>query len=186
MARAPATSFNGEIGSERGFVFGALPLADVKSVKTAFGVSINDVILGLVGSAMRNYLLAHSELPDASLRTSIIVSNVRSSSAPLYIAGARMEAVHPMSIITQGIGINITCVSYADTVGFGVTIDPELVPQPWDIVDGLGAALQEYVALAKKAARQGKAAARKKRPAKNKAATGRKAATKTKTKTNKA
>jgi WS/DGAT/MGAT family acyltransferase len=253
---APATSFNGEIGSQRGFVYGALPLAEVKAVKKAFGVSVNDVILGLVGSSMRDYLLAHRELPDASLRTSImvslrtehddsfsnrvtstsltlatdvedpvarlraineesgqvkqqakeggmgiteiiqlmpplmvkvmvsassadmarqmlganlIVSNVRSSSVPLYIAGAQVEALHPMSIITQGIGINITCVSYADTVGFGVTIDPELVPQPWNIVDGLSTALQEYVALAKKATRQSKAAARKKRPVKKKA-----------------
>ena len=252
-AVVPATTFNGEIGSERGFVFGSLPLADIKAVKKAFGVSINDVILGLVGSSMREYLLAHSELPDASLRSSIIVSlrteeddqfsnkvtstsvtlatdnedpvarlraineesgqvkqrakkggmgiveiiqlmppllvnamasatpaevapqmmganlivsNVRSSPVPLYIAGALMETVHPMSIITQGIGINFTCVSYADSVGFGVTIDPELVPHPWDIVDGVDAALQEYIALAGKAARQRKATAKKKRTVK--------------------
>jgi hypothetical protein len=121
------------------------------------------------------------------LGANLIVSNVRSSSVPLYIAGARMEAVHPMSIITQGIGINFTCVSYADVVGFGVTIDPELVPHPWHIVDGLGAALQEYVALAKKAVRRSKVAARKNRPVKKKAATKRKASLKTKrkTKTNK-
>ena len=254
-AIVPVTSFNAEIGSERGFVFGSLPLADVKAVKTAFGVSINDVIMGLVGSAMRNYLLAHSELPDASIRTSIIVSlrteeddkfsnkvtstsvtlatdvedplarlraiseesnqvkqvakgggmgiveiiqlmppllvnamasaspaemapqmmganlivsNVRSSPVPLYIAGARLEAVHPMSIITQGIGINFTCVSYVDSVGYGVTIDPELVPHPWDIISGLEAALREYLALAKKAARRGKAAAKTKSPVKRK------------------
>ncbi|MEH6583275.1 MAG: wax ester/triacylglycerol synthase family O-acyltransferase [Halioglobus sp.] len=231
----PSTSFNAEIGSERGFVFGSLALTEIKAVKQAFGVSVNDVVLTLVGSSMRNYLLAHSDLPDAPLRTSIavslrtgddaefsnkvtttsltlatdiedpvarlraingesvqakqqarkggmgmlelmqlmppvlinamvnatpselapqmmganlIVSNVRASSAPMYIAGVRMETMYPMSIITPGLGINFTCVSYADHVDFGVTIEPELVPQPWDIINGLGAALQEYLALA--------------------------------------
>ena len=86
----------------------------------------------------------------------LIVSNVQSSSEPLYVAGARLEAVHPMSIITQGIGVNVTCVSYAGSVGVGVTIDPELVPHPWEIVDGLSDALQEYLALAAKARRGAK------------------------------
>ena len=68
--------------------------------------------------------------------------------------------------------------SYADVVGFGITIDPKLVPQPWDIVNGVGSALQDYLALAKKAARRGAAATRKKRPGKKKTATKRKASPK--------
>lgn len=90
-----------------------------------------------------------SELAPQMMGANLIVSNVRASSAPMYIAGVRMETMYPMSIITPGLGINFTCVSYADHVDFGVTIEPELVPQPWDIIDGLGVALQEYLTLAR-------------------------------------
>jgi diacylglycerol O-acyltransferase / wax synthase len=72
--RAPTASFNCEIGSERGFVFGSLPLADVKTVKTHFDVTVNDILLALVGSSLRSYLLGRGELPAESLRTSIVVS----------------------------------------------------------------------------------------------------------------
>jgi diacylglycerol O-acyltransferase len=97
----------------------------------------------------------------------LIVSNVRGSSAPMYIAGVRMETMYPMSIITDGIGINFTCVSYADNVDFGVTIEPDLVTRPWAIIDGLDAALKEYLALLPKKTRRKRTATR--RPRKTKA-----------------
>jgi hypothetical protein len=60
------------------------------------------------------------------------------------------------------VGINITCLSYTDQIDFGVTVAPELVPEPWSIIDGLEVALSEYVALTrKKPTRRKKAAARK-------------------------
>jgi len=71
---APVASFNADIGRERGLVFGSVPLAGVKAVKGHFGVTINDVVLALIGTSLRSYLLARDELPEASLRTSIAVS----------------------------------------------------------------------------------------------------------------
>jgi hypothetical protein len=65
----------------------------------------------------------------------------------------------------HGVGINITCLSYSDQIDFGVTVAPELVPEPWSIIDGLEVALSEYVALTrKKSARRKKAVARKTAP----------------------
>jgi diacylglycerol O-acyltransferase / wax synthase len=72
--RVPTAPFNCAIGSERGFVFGSVPLAAVKSVKKHFGVTVNDVVLALVASSLRSYLLRRRELPRESLRTSIAVS----------------------------------------------------------------------------------------------------------------
>ncbi len=66
------------------------------------------------------------------LGSNLIVSNVHGSDKPMYIAGARLETMYPMSIITPGMGINFTCVSYVDQVDVGVTIEPQLVPDPWD------------------------------------------------------
>jgi hypothetical protein len=37
-----------------------------------------------------------------------------------------------------------------DQVDVGVTIAPQLVPDPWTIIDGLDSALREYLRLAKK------------------------------------
>jgi diacylglycerol O-acyltransferase / wax synthase len=237
----PLTCFNGDIGRERGFIFGSLSLDDIKTVRKAFDVSVNDVLLALVSTALRHYLLARDELPQSALRTGIpvslrsdddeeisnrvtqvsvtlatdiadpvtrlraisadctavkqvvrgggkgfieliqimpplmvsammsvtspeqtskmlgsnlIVSNVHGSDKPMYIAGARLETMYPMSIITPGMGVNFTCVSYVDQVDVGVTIEPQLVPDPWTIIDGLHSALREYLRLAKKAARR--------------------------------
>jgi hypothetical protein len=88
------------------------------------------------------------------LGSNLIVSNVHGSDKPMYIAGARLETMYPMSIITPGMGINFTCVSYVDQVDVGVTIAPQLVPDPWTIIDGLDSALREYLRLAKKVAQR--------------------------------
>ena len=229
---APVASFNADIGSERGFVFGSVPLADVKSVKNHFDVTVNDVVLALVAGSLRGYLLQRGELPDASLRASIavslraeddralsnqvtaagvtlatdlgdpvdrlqaiaaeserakdearhggkgflemvsllppvlvnvmmsmtppalvpkvtgfnlMVSNVRGSPLPMYVGGARITEIYPMSIIAPGNGINVTCISYLDKLEFGLTIEPKVFPDPWLLIDGLGETLEEYL-----------------------------------------
>ena len=70
----------------------------------------------------------------AMIGANLVVSNVRGSDKPMYVAGARMATMYPMSIISPGIAINFTCLSYADKVDFGVTIEPELVPDRWAII----------------------------------------------------
>jgi len=95
------------------------------------------------------------------LGSNLIVSNVHGSDYPLYIAGARLETMYPMSIITQGMGINFTCVSYAGQVDVGVTIAPDLVPDPWEIVEGLGGALRDYRKLARRVTGRRKPAKKK-------------------------
>jgi WS/DGAT/MGAT family acyltransferase len=261
----PIASFNAEIGSDRGFVFGSLPLADFKVIKNHFDVTVNDVVLAVVGGSMREYLLAHDALPEAALRAGIavslrteeddqfsnkvtntsvtlatdlhdpverlraihvesgaatvkargggkgiveimqmmppllvnammnmmppeqvagmmganlIVSNVRGSDRPMYIGGARMATMYPMSIISPGMGINVTCVSYAGAVDFGITVEPDLFPQPWEIIDGLRRSLAEYLGLVggkKKKPSRRKSAARKTTGGRKKAAARKKA-----------
>ena len=71
------------------------------------------------------------------LGANLIVSNVRGTPIPMYISGARLESMYPMSILTAGMGINFTCVSYCDTMDFGIIVDPELVPQHTELATGL-------------------------------------------------
>ncbi|MFJ4657363.1 wax ester/triacylglycerol synthase family O-acyltransferase [Nocardia sp. NPDC088792] len=71
---APRTPFNGAITRHRAVSFVQTELSDVKEIKKAFGVKVNDVVLAVVGGALRSYLEAHGELPETSLMASVPVS----------------------------------------------------------------------------------------------------------------
>lgn len=71
---APRTRFNVKITPHRNFAFTSLSLDDVKAVKTSLGVTVNDIVLGMCSTALRNYLLEKGELPEESLRCMIPVS----------------------------------------------------------------------------------------------------------------
>ncbi len=76
---APRTSFNGTITGRRTIALADLDLEDVRAVKRATGVTVNDVVLAVAGGALRGYLADRDELPDDSLLATVPVS-VHSSS----------------------------------------------------------------------------------------------------------
>ncbi|HEX4871974.1 MAG TPA: wax ester/triacylglycerol synthase family O-acyltransferase [Nevskiaceae bacterium] len=49
----------------------------------------------------------------------LVISNVPGPTRPLYFRGFRMEAYYPLSIPMPGYGLNVTVVSYVDTLNFG-------------------------------------------------------------------
>src|SRR5205085_12356800 len=71
---APPTSFNAALTPHRNFSFTSLSLTDVKAVKNAFGVSVNDVVLALCAGSLRHYLDGRDEHPDAPLVAMVPVS----------------------------------------------------------------------------------------------------------------
>jgi WS/DGAT/MGAT family acyltransferase len=75
---APHTPWNRSITPHRRFAYFSLPLARVKRVKSAFGTTLNDVVMALSASALRRYLLEKGELPDTPLVAMVPVS-VRSA-----------------------------------------------------------------------------------------------------------
>jgi diacylglycerol O-acyltransferase len=60
----------------------------------------------------------------------LIISNVRTSPAPLYFNGARLDEVYPLSIPVDGQALNITCTIYARQILFGLTCCPVHLPDP--------------------------------------------------------
>ena len=227
--RAPRTPFNRSITQHRRWGFCGLSLSEVKRVKNAHGITVNDVVMALCAGALRRWLADHDALPDGpliaavpvSVRTeeqegtlgnrvstmlavlptqladprerlrvvheamraakeqhdalpanlladvtqfampalagqaarmaarlrlveraslfNLIISNVPGPNVPLYYAGAELLAYYPLSAITDGQGLNITAMSYRDTLFFGVIACRELVPD----VDRLVAYLEE-------------------------------------------
>lgn len=65
----------------------------------------------------------------------LVISNVPGPRQPRYIAGARLCHQFPVSIVTDGQGLNITVVSYLDRLDFGFIADRDLVPDVWDLAD---------------------------------------------------
>lgn len=71
---APRTPFNVSITNQRTFAGRTISLAETKAIAKHFGVSLNDVVLGTVSGALRQYLRDNNELPEQSLVAGVPVS----------------------------------------------------------------------------------------------------------------
>jgi diacylglycerol O-acyltransferase len=77
---APETPLNVPIGPHRRFVGITSELEDFKTVKNAFGGTVNDVVLAIVAGAMRSFLISRGRRTD----------------------GVEMRALVPVSVRTEG------------------------------------------------------------------------------------
>lgn len=234
----PRLAMNRSITPHRVVSFSSVQLADVKALKNALGVTVNDVVLALTTGALRKYLEGRDELPDrplvAAIPTSVrgegdsqfgnkvssmfaalpvevddplqrvevisdsmkgakemheevgsstledwaelaspvlfsramraysrlrvgermrpvinlIASNVPGPAFPLYFAGARMVALHPLGPIFDDCGLNLTVISYLDHIDFGFLASRELVPDVDALAEAVPATLQELMKAA--------------------------------------
>ncbi len=71
---APNTSWCGPLSPLRTVGFARVPLEEVRALKTAFGCTVNDVVLGLCAGTLRSYMLDRGELPDEPLVAACPVS----------------------------------------------------------------------------------------------------------------
>jgi diacylglycerol O-acyltransferase / wax synthase len=92
-------------------------------------------------AARVTFSLAASRTPVWNL----VVSNVPGPQVPLYCVGARMEANYPVSVITDGMGLNITVMSYCGHLDFGIVADREQMRDVWKLIGWLRESLQELM-----------------------------------------
>lgn len=73
------------------------------------------------------------------LRTpvNLILSNVPGPARTLYCAGAELLANYPLSVVTDGVGLNITVLSYRDHVDFGITADRASIDDAWPLIHAI-------------------------------------------------
>ncbi len=89
-------------------------------------------------------LVASLRLADSvNLPCNVVISNVPGPRHALYQAGAQLKAMIPVSTVGEGMGLNITVVSYQGRLDFGLVACRELVPDLWDLIRDLEAALAE-------------------------------------------
>ena len=237
MKWAPATPFNVSITNQRAFAGVPLPLAEVKAIGKQHGASVNDMVLWLCSTALREYLAESRELPaktlvagvPISLRSegdtrsnnqvsgtvidlatqikdplqrladimagtrsmkaqmgtfgslipkdfpslgspwllsglaslygrsrlasrlriaNVTISNVPGPQVPLYLAGARMEGLYPLSIVVHGVALNITVQSYRGQLCFGLIACRRAVPDVAELARQLTRAMDALRRLA--------------------------------------
>jgi len=73
----------------------------------------------------------------------LVVSNVPGPQFPLYCAGAKLVAHYPVSVITHGMGLNITVMSYDGHMDFGIVADRDQMPDLSSMLERLRDSLEE-------------------------------------------
>jgi len=97
-----------------------------KRVADALGRELARDLLEFVPNPVSQTLLRYFRPP----RLGLIVSNVRGPDVPLYMAGARLVNYVPVSIPTDGLGLNVTGFSYAGTMWICGISCREMLPDP--------------------------------------------------------
>jgi hypothetical protein len=102
---------------------------------------------GLVTSAARiysKYRLSELHRPIFNL----MISNVPGPRVPIYFAGAELVGAYPLGPISEGAGLNITVMTYAQQVDFGFVTSPSLFDDVEVLAGLIPAAARELVAAA--------------------------------------
>lgn len=232
MRSAPMTILNDRIDGQRRFATHSEELCRLKRIASAANCSLNDLVLALCGTVLREYLKDHDALPQKSLTVNIpvslhkpeakeikndialilatlgtnvaddktrlekiaestatakerlhclpegaqglfgnlvlapqalsvfsglagrikpsfnvIVSNVPGPKETLYLYGARLVNLYPVSIPLHGSAINFTCFSYDGNLNFGLTACRDSLPHMQQMAVGLGAAVDRYESI---------------------------------------
>ena len=72
--QGPKTRFDEPVGPNRVFDACVFDLEDLKALKNAANLTLNDIAVCIVSGALRTYLLAHNELPAESLLATMPVN----------------------------------------------------------------------------------------------------------------
>lgn len=83
----------------------------------------------------------------APLPFSVGISNVPGPNERLYLNGARLDSVFPLSLLLHGNALNITCISYAGMLNFGFTGARDTLPHLQRLAIYMGEAVDELEGL---------------------------------------
>jgi len=107
----------------------------------------------------------------------ITISNVPGPEQPLYFRGARVDASYPVSLVSHGQALNITCQSYAGYLHFGYTGCRDTLPHMQRLAPYTGEALEELEAALAQAQKPARKPAKPRKAAAVKAAAAKSAPT---------
>jgi diacylglycerol O-acyltransferase len=101
-------------------------------------------VFGVAARLYTGMKLADRHRPVANL----VISNVPGPDFPLYMGGAEMMGMFPLGPVMDGMGLNITIMSYRGVLYWGLASDARAVPRLWDIAAAIPFALAELMEAA--------------------------------------
>lgn len=107
-------------------------LADMKERRGALPAMLlrdaNNFIPPAVFARAARLTFAYSTSRPGRSAWNLVISNVPGPQFPLYMAGAKLVANYPVSVILDGMGLNITVMSYMGHMDFGIVADRDQMP----------------------------------------------------------
>jgi WS/DGAT/MGAT family acyltransferase len=82
----------------------------------------------------------------------VVVTNLTGSREPLYLFGSRLLEMYPFVTVTANLGVTFGVVSYAGTLGIGITVDADAVPDVTVLAQAVEEAATELVGASEAAA----------------------------------
>jgi diacylglycerol O-acyltransferase / wax synthase len=148
-----------EGGNAVGFLWASLgtdvsnPLDRLEVIRASMSAA-KDHLRAMAGPVRPTFTLLTMALPVAVLLSgqathvprppmNVTISNVPGPAETRYLRGARLEAFYPLSLAFQGLGLNITCVSYAGQLNLSVVGSRDALPHLQNIALYIGEALDE-------------------------------------------
>lgn len=126
--------------------------AAAAAAKAVYETGVEDIVMqwadlpvpALWALGIRLYTAAHlsTQLPPIF---NLLISNVPGAPFPMYAGRAPVVAMYPFGPVLDTIGINITVLSYRDSLDFGILTCPELVPDPWRLAEAIPLCLGELL-----------------------------------------
>jgi WS/DGAT/MGAT family acyltransferase len=107
-----------------------------------------DTIIGLGAYAPPALHATAARLIAQAHWCNLVVSNIPAPQAPLYLAGAPMEASYPAMNLKEDCGLSVACTSAAGTMAFGLTADWDRVPDIEVLARGIESATDDLAAAA--------------------------------------
>jgi diacylglycerol O-acyltransferase / wax synthase len=116
-----------------------------RSDQTSLGASV----LALGGLAPQRLLRAVApRLLHHQPFVNVVVTNLTGPRRPMYLFGSRLSEMYPFVTVTGNLGLMVGVVSYDDTLGLGITVDADAVPDVADLARELDQAAAELVRAA--------------------------------------
>ena len=114
--RAPRTPLNDKLRTPRSIANAAAAKAELGRMSKDTAMLYAITAFGLAEAEAE---LSHRAPAPTQPLASFVLSNVPGSATPLYLSGARMSGMYPISSIAAGMGLNVTLASYAGSMDFG-------------------------------------------------------------------
>lgn len=124
--------------------------ASVEHSKARFASMKPGAILGYAAAQLAPGLLNMLFAPQRGhLAFNLVISNVPGPRAPAYWQGCAVEGMFPVSVLADGMALNITASSRADALDFGVLACRRSLPKVESLMDYLGDGLEASERLAR-------------------------------------